>query len=147
LETLADRGVVSSRLTRSVRRLDRLSLLGVVGRRRLFDVVGGCGPTGQQAEGVLRERPRFGGVGHGPSRSDGMSSGPYRRPLLPVCCLPSKAMLRSRVLEQDRHEGLDGCRCDRVPVGTGLWPISAGQDAPWGEGTCGLRLTRPASSM
>jgi len=43
----------SSTLTWSVRRLGRLSLLGVVGRRRLLQVVGGRGPTGQQIQGVL----------------------------------------------------------------------------------------------
>jgi hypothetical protein len=40
-------------LTRSVRRLERLSLLRVVGRRGLLEPVGGRGPAGQQAQGVL----------------------------------------------------------------------------------------------
>jgi hypothetical protein len=40
-------------LTWSVGRLDRLSLLGVVGGCRLCDVAGGRGPAGQQAQGVL----------------------------------------------------------------------------------------------
>jgi len=47
----------------SVGRVARLGLLRVVGRRGLLDVVGGRGPAGQQAQGVLGGRPRFGGVG------------------------------------------------------------------------------------
>jgi hypothetical protein len=47
----------------SVGRLDGLSLLGVAGARRLPDVVGGRGPAGQQAQGVLGGRPWLGGVG------------------------------------------------------------------------------------
>ena len=31
-----------------------------------------------------------------------MSSGPYERRLLPVCCLPSKAKVHSRALETAR---------------------------------------------
>jgi hypothetical protein len=50
-------------LTCSVGRLDRLSLLGVVGGCGLLDVVGGRAPAGQEVQGVLGGRPRLGAVG------------------------------------------------------------------------------------
>jgi hypothetical protein len=72
-----------------------------------------------------------------------MVLGPSGRGLLPVCCPPSKAKLRSRdVLEQARHEALMGIQAtaylrgpaaDPVPLVSMLRPVGVPPASPLGR--------------